>query len=357
MNDEDKKMIEEAEKLDREATPGPWVVQPVITLAGPNARLAVRSRELLPALAKRLREALDHTELDRYLDHVEADAEALSLASSAGFETARREAIEAIQNLPAWPVVNAEAERRKEVDRVKAAYPVQDEEDLDGYVERVARAERAKKTAVLSPELVEQLREASVEATPLPREHSAVFCEHANEVPSTCPCEAGCYCKSHTCRWGSPGAPPPKDLPEMTAEQRVEQRIEQAFNRLLPSPHPEVCHRVAEAQCYKEAFEEVLEDLRTAVKALQIIEGNGTLGSSRIAFDANLAIKTKGLLPAFQGPYWRSPRLPGTLMRHFHWKRTRSSFPGTGVVLSNGSPASPPGTCCACLGRMLEQAS
>jgi len=28
----------------------------------------------------------------------------------------------------------------------------------------------------------------------------AMFCEHANEVPHTCPCSTGCYCKSHTCR-------------------------------------------------------------------------------------------------------------------------------------------------------------
>jgi hypothetical protein len=28
---------------------------------------------------------------------------------------------------------------------------------------------------------------------------SAMFCEHANEVPLACPCTATCYCKSHTC--------------------------------------------------------------------------------------------------------------------------------------------------------------
>lgn len=30
--------------------------------------------------------------------------------------------------------------------------------------------------------------------------HSAVFCGHANEVPMSCPCGAGCYCRSHTCK-------------------------------------------------------------------------------------------------------------------------------------------------------------
>lgn len=28
----------------------------------------------------------------------------------------------------------------------------------------------------------------------------AVFCAHANEVPTRCPCEPNCYCKSHTCK-------------------------------------------------------------------------------------------------------------------------------------------------------------
>lgn len=28
----------------------------------------------------------------------------------------------------------------------------------------------------------------------------AIFCEHANEVPYTCPCDADCYCKENTCR-------------------------------------------------------------------------------------------------------------------------------------------------------------
>lgn len=28
---------------------------------------------------------------------------------------------------------------------------------------------------------------------------SAMHCEHANEVPSVCPCPRDCYCKGHTC--------------------------------------------------------------------------------------------------------------------------------------------------------------
>ncbi len=29
--------------------------------------------------------------------------------------------------------------------------------------------------------------------------HSALMCEHANEVPTTCTCKNDCYCKSHSC--------------------------------------------------------------------------------------------------------------------------------------------------------------
>jgi hypothetical protein len=25
-------------------------------------------------------------------------------------------------------------------------------------------------------------------------------CDHANEVPCSCPCASNCYCKSHTCK-------------------------------------------------------------------------------------------------------------------------------------------------------------
>jgi len=32
------------------------------------------------------------------------------------------------------------------------------------------------------------------------RGESPVFCEHANEMPQRCPCDAACYCKSHSCR-------------------------------------------------------------------------------------------------------------------------------------------------------------
>jgi hypothetical protein len=39
-------------------------------------------------------------------------------------------------------------------------------------------------------------------------EGSPVLCEHANECPQTCPCEPGCYCKTHTCKPQIDAAPP-----------------------------------------------------------------------------------------------------------------------------------------------------
>ncbi len=29
---------------------------------------------------------------------------------------------------------------------------------------------------------------------------SAMYCDHANEMPSTCPCLSDCYCKFNSCR-------------------------------------------------------------------------------------------------------------------------------------------------------------
>lgn len=29
---------------------------------------------------------------------------------------------------------------------------------------------------------------------------SAILCEHANEMPNVCPCDADCYCKAHSCK-------------------------------------------------------------------------------------------------------------------------------------------------------------
>ena len=33
-----------------------------------------------------------------------------------------------------------------------------------------------------------------------PRRDSPIYCEHANECPSRCPCDNDCYCKDHTCK-------------------------------------------------------------------------------------------------------------------------------------------------------------
>jgi hypothetical protein len=59
---DDRGMIEEVERLDAEATPGPWYGEHHsdavrrIFLVGPDGEFAIRARTLLPALAKRLRE-------------------------------------------------------------------------------------------------------------------------------------------------------------------------------------------------------------------------------------------------------------------------------------------------------------
>lgn len=30
--------------------------------------------------------------------------------------------------------------------------------------------------------------------------NSAIYCDHANEMPAQCPCPDDCYCKSHSCK-------------------------------------------------------------------------------------------------------------------------------------------------------------
>lgn len=33
-----------------------------------------------------------------------------------------------------------------------------------------------------------------------PIKKSAIYCEHANEMPAVCPCDADCYCKDNSCK-------------------------------------------------------------------------------------------------------------------------------------------------------------
>lgn len=74
---------------------------------------------------------------------------------------------------------------------------------------------------------------------------SAVFCEHANEVPQACPCLPDCYCKNHTCRLTrqDAGAPQARNVSIVTKEERLALReaattaaraIVQPYARLRP---------------------------------------------------------------------------------------------------------------------------
>jgi len=46
----------------------------------------------------------------------------------------------------------------------------------------------------------EVLGQAKIVPFSKPIEKSPLYCEHANEVPQTCPCPPDCYCKDHTCK-------------------------------------------------------------------------------------------------------------------------------------------------------------
>lgn len=60
-------------------------------------------------------------------------------------------------------------------------------------------------------EVKREPRETGGRPPPL-RAVSALDCEHANEVPGLCPCEAPCYCHGHSCRGAETLAPARKGV-------------------------------------------------------------------------------------------------------------------------------------------------
>lgn len=49
-------------------------------------------------------------------------------------------------------------------------------------------------------EIVQDFIKAAPDDVKKKVENSAIFCEHANEMPAACPCDDDCYCKSHSCK-------------------------------------------------------------------------------------------------------------------------------------------------------------
>ena len=44
------------------------------------------------------------------------------------------------------------------------------------------------------------VRSAAAQLGTIPDQILAMFCNHANEVPQSCPCADNCYCKDNTCK-------------------------------------------------------------------------------------------------------------------------------------------------------------
>jgi hypothetical protein len=112
----------------------------------------------------------------------------------------------------------------------------------------------------------------------------AVFCEHANENPNTCPCPPNCYCKPRTCKSkGQPtAAPSPSAAPErltyyckdpvesvtylrLDLAQADVERIEESqrdSNRKWQSRYDEVCASLGETRTRVRALEMLLVHVR-----------------------------------------------------------------------------------------------
>lgn len=70
--------------------------------------------------------------------------------------------------------------------------------------------------------------------------NSAFLCNHANEVPNICPCDADCYCKSNTCRpWGD--AVVLVKEPFVPDKRAAQETLELLRDRAHSSPRGEVC--------------------------------------------------------------------------------------------------------------------
>lgn len=50
---------------------------------------------------------------------------------------------------------------------------------------------------------------------------SFIYCEHANEMPQVCPCEADCVCKRYSCATPQPWRPERPAPPTQTLDQQL----------------------------------------------------------------------------------------------------------------------------------------
>lgn len=67
---------------------------------------------------------------------------------------------------------------------------------------------------------------------------SAIYCEHANEMPAVCPCPADCYCKSHSCSSPTRTAVHPAQRDVIPTEGRLRQIIREELSRHRAEPQP-----------------------------------------------------------------------------------------------------------------------
>lgn len=101
--------------------------------------------------------------------------------------------IDVIKRCGAALAAQSPADAGKEIELMRAVC------EADDAVTRLAGSECGFAAAKAKSEAIAALRAHREKST------SPLECEHANEVPSACPCDAGCYCKTHTCKEKSNG--------------------------------------------------------------------------------------------------------------------------------------------------------
>lgn len=92
-------------------------------------------------------------------------------------------------------------------------------------------------------------------------DQSAMFCEHANEVPQMCPCTAGCCCKTRTCA--------PRDTARSDDQDGEEARVNPKISREYTDGNGRRVIAVFTLRTNERCFERALQHLANKAMSAQ----------------------------------------------------------------------------------------